>query len=114
MTGSINESRAAETTTRVVRHAPALTLRRPASGTLFRLGRNNTVQWTLRGVAGGVSVDLSHDDGATWTRLSDQAENVGFYDWTGIGATTSRAKIRVTSLANPELTQTSPSFSIVR
>ena len=111
---SINESRAAETTTRVVRHAPALTLRRPASGTLFRLGRNNTVQWTLRGVAGGVSVDLSHDDGATWTRLSDQAENVGFYDWTGIGATTSRAKIRVTSLANPELTQTSPTFSIVR
>jgi len=101
------------TTARVVRHAPALTLRRPAADTQFRLGRNNTVQWTLRGVAGGVSVDLSRDDGVTWARVSDEVENVGFYDWTGSGATTSRAKIRVTSLTNPALTQTSPSFSIV-
>ena len=92
----------------MVRHAPALALRRPVSDTLFRIGRNNTVQWTLRGVTGGVSVDLSRDDGATWTRLADEAENVGFYDWTGVGATTSRARIRVTSVTNPALTQTSP------
>ncbi len=97
----------------IVRHPPSLTLRRPASDTLFRLGRNNTVQWTLRGVTGGVSVDLSRDDGATWTRLGDEAENIGFYDWTGIGTVSSRAKIRVTSVTNPALTQTSPSFSIV-
>jgi choice-of-anchor B domain-containing protein len=107
------ESHVTETTTRVVRPAPVLTLRRPAGDTLFRLGRNNTVQWTLRGVTGGVSVDLSRDDGATWTRLSEDAENVGFYDWTGSGLVTSRAKVRVTSTANPSLTQTSPTFSIV-
>jgi len=101
------------TTTRVVRHEPAVSLRRPGSDTLFRLGRNNTIQWTLRGVTGGVSIDLSRDDGATWTRLVDEIENVGFYDWTGIGNTTSRAKIRVASTANPALTQTSASFSIV-
>jgi choice-of-anchor B domain-containing protein len=103
---------ASATMTRAIRHAPALTLRRPSSDSQFRLGRNNTVQWTLRGVTGGVGIDLSRDDGATWTRVSE-AENVGFYDWTGIGATTSRAKIRVTSLDNPALTQTSPTFSIV-
>ena len=101
------------TTTRGVRHAPALALRRPAGETAFRIGRNNTIQWTLRGVAGGVSIDLSRDDGETWTRLTDEAENVGFYDWTGVGEETFRARIRVTSVARPELTQTSPSFSIV-
>jgi hypothetical protein len=104
---------ATETTTRVVRYSPSLTLRRPTRDTQFRLGRNNTVQWTLRGAAGGVSVELSRDDGATWTRVSDEAENVGFFDWTGSGAVTSRARIRVTSAANPALTQTSPTFSIV-
>lgn len=108
-----NDSPAAATTTRLVRHSPALMLRRPAGDTQFRLGRNNTVQWTLRGVGGGVSIDLSRDDGATWTRLSDEAANVGFYDWTGSGAVSSRAKIRVTSIADPALSQTSPSFSIV-
>ena len=109
--GSARES-SALTTTRGIRYAPALTLRRPVSDTTFWIGRNNTVQWTLRGVTGGVSVDLSRDDGATWTRLTEEADNVGFYDWTGTGVLTSGAKIRVTSLVNPEITTTSPRFSI--
>jgi hypothetical protein len=109
--GSTREA-SAQTTTRGVRQAPALTLRRPVGVTTFRIGRNNTVQWTLRGVAGGLRVDLSRDDGVTWTRLSGEVQNVGFYDWTGAGAVTSRARIRVSSLTRPELTQTSPSFTI--
>jgi choice-of-anchor B domain-containing protein len=107
------ENHASLTTTRIVRHVPSLLLRRPASDTLFRLGRNNTVQWTLRGATGGVAIDLSRDDGGTWTRVSEETANVGFYDWTGTGLVSSRAKIRVTSRTNPALTQTSPSFSIV-
>ena len=109
-----NREASALTTTRGIRYAPALTLRRPASETTFRIGRNNTIQWTLRGVAGGVSIDLSRDDGETWTRLTDEAENVGFYDWTGTGVLTSRAKIRVTSLVRPELTQPRRPFRSAR
>jgi hypothetical protein len=109
--GSPRES-SALTTTRGVRYAPALTLRRPAGGTMFWIGRNNTVQWTLRGVTGDVGVDLSRDDGATWTRLIGDVENVGFYDWTGTGQATSRARIRVTSLVRPDLSVTSSSFAI--
>ena len=112
--GFVNESQGADTTTRIIRYTPSLTLQRPVSETLFRLGRNNTVQWTMRGVAGGVTIDLSRDNGATWTRVSDNAANSGFYDWTGSGVVSSQAKIRVTSLTNLELTQTSPSFSINR
>jgi choice-of-anchor B domain-containing protein len=100
------------TMTRGVRYAPSLVLRRPAGETTFWIGRNNTIQWTLRGVAGGVSIDLSRDDGETWTRLSDEVENVGFYDWTGVGDVTSAARIRVSSVTRPELTETSPSFLI--
>jgi choice-of-anchor B domain-containing protein len=110
--GSKREA-SALTTTRGVKYAPALTLRRPVDETTFRIGRNNTIQWTMRGVAGGVSIDLSRDDGETWTTLSDEVENVGFYDWTGAGPVTSRARIRVSSVMRPELTRTSPSFAIV-
>jgi choice-of-anchor B domain-containing protein len=102
----------AQTITRGVRYEPALALRRPVSDTTFWIGRNNTIQWTLRGVAGGVSVELSRDDGATWTRLGDAAQNAGFYDWTGAGVVTSRARIRVRSLTRPELTHISPRFAI--
>jgi choice-of-anchor B domain-containing protein len=100
------------TLTRGVKYAPALALRRPIGETTFWIGRNNTIQWTLRGVAGGVSIDLSRDDGQTWTRLGDGVENVGFYDWTGIGDVSSAARVRVSSVARPELTQTSSSFPI--
>jgi choice-of-anchor B domain-containing protein len=109
--GSAREA-SALTTTRGVRHVPSLTLRRPAAGTTFWLARNNTIQWVLRGVTGSVAVDLSRDNGQTWTRLIDQAANVGFHDWTGAGELTARARIRVTSVARPELTQTSGSFTI--
>jgi hypothetical protein len=98
--------------TRGRRDAPALTLHRPGTDTTFRTGRNNTVQWTMRGVTGGVRVELSRDDGRSWTTLADDAENAGFYDWTGGGAAATRARVRVTSLARPELTRTSPAFSI--
>jgi choice-of-anchor B domain-containing protein len=109
--GTLREA-SAQTITRGMRYEPALTLRRPVGDTTFRIGRNNTIQWTLRGVTGRVSVDLSRNDGATWTRLGE-VENVGFYDWAGVGAPTPRARIRVTSEARPELTHTSSSFSIV-
>jgi choice-of-anchor B domain-containing protein len=102
----------AQTTTRGVKYEPALTLRRPIGDTTFWIGRNNTIQWTLRGVRGGVSIDLSRDDGATWTRLSEEAENVGFYDWTGAGGLTARARVRVSSLTRPDLTRISPNFTI--
>ena len=102
------------TITRSVRRESALTLRRPDAGTLFRIGRNNTIQWTLRGATGGVAIDLSRDEGATWTRVGESAEDVGFFDWLGAGDVTTRARIRVRSLTDSRLTQTSPSFSIAR
>jgi choice-of-anchor B domain-containing protein len=108
--GSKREA-SALTTTRGVRHPPALALRRP-TGETFRIDRNNTIQWTLRGVAGGVRIDLSRDDGASWERLADGVENVGYYDWTGTGPVTPSARIRVTSITRPQLTQTSASFAV--
>jgi hypothetical protein len=107
--GGVREA-SAMATTRGMRFEPRLDLRRPSAGTVFRLGRNNTVQWTLAGVAGGVRIELSRDDGASWARLIDDAPNTGFFDWAPAGATTPRARLRVTSLARPNLTRVSPSF----
>lgn len=109
--GTLRET-SAISTTRVVTYGPQLALRRPFGGTVFRLSRNNTVQWTLRGVEGGVKIELSRDEGDTWTTTAEEAENTGFFDWTGSGATTTQARVRVTSVAQPDLTTTSPTFPI--
>lgn len=99
-------------TTRAVSYTPSLALQRPFNGTTFRVGRNNTIQWTLRGTGGGVRIELSRNGGSSWTTLSNDAPNTGFFDWTAAGAPTSRARIRITSVSRPELRQVSPDFSI--
>ena len=103
---------AAIATTRGIRHAPSLILHRPVSATIFRAARNNTIQWTLRGTAGFVKVELSRDDGESWITLSERAPNTGFYDWTASGPFTTRARIRVSSVNRPEVAHTSPPFTI--
>lgn len=108
--GTLREA-SAIATTRGVKVEPRLDLRRPSVETVFWLGRNNTVQWTLAGVAGGVSIELSHDDGATWTTVIDDAPNTGFFDWVPTGAT-AHARVRVTSLTRPGLARISPAFTI--
>jgi choice-of-anchor B domain-containing protein len=109
--GAVREA-SAIATTRGVRLEPRLDLRRPSAGTVFWIGRNNTVQWNLAGVAGSVRIDLSRDDGATWATLTDEAPNTGFFDWAPTGVGTPRARIRVTSLTQPSLARVSPTFTI--
>jgi len=112
--GGTRSEASALATTRGVNYTPSLALRRPLNGTTFRIGRNNTVQWTMRGVTGGVRVELSTNEGRTWSALSESAPNTGFFDWTASGAPTSRARIRVTSVSRRDLSQTSPVFTIAR
>lgn len=109
--GTVREA-SAIITTRGVEYEPRLDLRRPTDDTVFFLGRNNTVQWTLRGVDGGVQIELSRNDGATWTMLAGDVPNIGFFDWLAIGAATTHARIRVSSLSRPGLTYISPTFVI--
>jgi choice-of-anchor B domain-containing protein len=99
------------TTARGIAYAPSLTLRRPFETTTFWLNRNNTIQWILRGVSGPVRIDLSRDDGRTWTTLGE-TENTGFFDWVGTGTLTASARVRVSSVVRPDLTQTSTAFTI--
>jgi hypothetical protein len=85
-----------------------LVLRQPIGGETFRPGRAATIQWTLRGTEGGVRIELSLDDGRTWTTIADQAPNVGFHDGIPSGTQSLRARVRITSVADPTLSATSP------
>jgi choice-of-anchor B domain-containing protein len=90
-----------------------LVLRYPNGGETVRPARASAIQFTMRGVEGGVKVELSVDDGRTWTTLAASAPNVGFYDWVPPAGVQSLARVRVTSLTDSRLTATSAgSFAI--
>ncbi len=91
-----------------------LVLRYPNGGETVRPARASAIQFTMRGVEGGVKVELSVDDGRTWTPLAANAPNVGFYDWVPPAAAQPLARVRVTSLADSRLTATSASSFAIR
>ena len=98
--GRRQQESSAATTTRGVRHSPTLSFAGPMEGRFLDRAQQHRPMDAARR-RGRRHIDLSRDDGASWTRLIDEAENVGFYDWTGNGDETSRARIRVSSVTRP-------------
>jgi hypothetical protein len=112
---SVNDDPADNAATAVVTaEAPRreLLLRYPNEGGTIAAGRASAVQFTLRGVAGGVKVELSRDEGRTWTSLATNAPNTGFFDWVPAAGGSSLARVRVTSVEDARLSAASGSFTI--
>lgn len=100
--------------TRVEEARREMVLRLPVGGETLVQGRNATIQWALRGVGGGVRIELSRNDGRTWTPIAADAPNTGFYDWLVSGGATFQGRVRVTSLENPQMTAASPAAFTIR
>lgn len=90
-----------------------LLLAYPNGGETIRAGRAAAVQFTLRGAEGGVRVELSRDDGRTWSLLAAEAPNAGFHDWVP-SAPAAAARVRVTSIADRRLTAMSARAFTIR
>jgi choice-of-anchor B domain-containing protein len=104
----------ATTVTTVEAPRRELILRYPNQGETIRDGRATAIQFTLRGVEGGVKVELSRDDGRTWVQLAANAPNIGFYDWVPSTGVQSLVRVRLTSVADPRLTATSAAPFAIR
>ena len=78
----------------------------------WAVGSPQTITWTSVGVSGNVNIDLSRDDGRTWTPIASNTANDGTEDWTVTGPATNNAKIRVTSVDTPSVSGTSGKFTI--
>ena len=85
----------------------------PNGGEVIATDRQAGVHWTFIGGSGDVRVELSRDSGTTWSTLFAQVPNTGVQTWVVTGPTTPGARIRVTSLNDPRLTdQSDANFAI--
>jgi hypothetical protein len=78
----------------------AVTVTSPNRGQTWPVESFRRIEWTST-VAGNVTIELSRDGGTSWTTLFASLENDGAQNWTVTGPTTSRARIRVCSVATP-------------
>ena len=84
-----------------------VTVASPNGGELWRIGSAKPITWASAGVSGNVRIELSRNGGGSWETLFASTANDGSESWTVAGAPTPQARIRITSVNEPALTDTS-------
>jgi hypothetical protein len=81
--------------------APILTLNSFNGGDYVKATTIQNINWVSSDknlTATPITIDLSTDDGATWTNLAQGVSNSGVFNWTVPNLNTATAKIRITSV----------------
>lgn len=77
-----------------------LTLFSPNGGEVWLGGSTHSIIWSASGGLGGVKLEHSADNGATWQPIVASTPNDGNYSWTVPDVTTSSARVRISDPAN--------------
>ncbi|NLH18217.1 MAG: hypothetical protein GX455_16705 [Phycisphaerae bacterium] len=88
---------------------PRIELSYPNDGQILYEGRSCNLTWNSFSAGESVKIELSRDDGLTWSSIADSTENDGSYPWVVESPASSTARIRITSLDTPSMSDTSKS-----
>lgn len=85
----------------------SITVSAPNGGETWPIPSTQTFRWTSSGVGGNVKVELSRNGGATWAPLFNNTANDGVENWGVTGLATTQARIRVSSMNDPSVSDSS-------
>lgn len=72
-------------------------------GEVWHQGQRQKISWRSLGVVGDIKVDISRDGGTKWKTIVKKQPNYGWAMWKVSKPATTRARIRVCSLASPSV-----------
>ncbi|MBI3949577.1 MAG: zinc-dependent metalloprotease [Acidobacteria bacterium] len=87
--------------------SPSITVSVPNGGENWQTGTSQSIQWTSSNVTGNVKIELSRNGATTYETLFPDTPNDGSESWTVAGAVTTQARIKVSSVADPSINDTS-------
>jgi hypothetical protein len=76
------------------------------------LGTPQDITWTSASFLGPVKIELSRDSGITWNTIASPVPNTGSYSW-AVHFPTTHARIRVSSIFFPSISDTSDNDFII-
>ena len=84
----------------IIQPVSSVTVISPNGGEFWLIGSTQDINWTSEAVT-DVRIDLSLNNGASWTSIVDSTPSIGIYSWEVSPATTSAlCLIKITNLAN--------------
>lgn len=92
----------------------SITVLAPNGGETWRRKRRARIAWSSTGVTGNVRIDLSADGGVSWKAIISSAANDGSERWRVSGKKTSNALVRIRSLADLNVYDTSNAAFTIR
>jgi glucose/arabinose dehydrogenase len=102
----------------IVDNDAEVTVTLPSATVTWAVGSSQSITWSHNlGVGAAVRIELTRDNGTTWTTLADPVASAGAttgaFAWTVTGPATTAARIRVVWLANPAVVdQSNKTFRI--
>lgn len=95
--------------------APTLTVLSPNGAETWSAGVVHTITWATGGVAGNVLIQINRNyPNGTWDNVVASTANDGSYAWTVAGPATSTARLRISSISQPAIVDSSnANFTIV-
>jgi hypothetical protein len=98
---------------------PFIKVAAPNTAQTWGIGTVRRIAWQHNlGAAGFVRLEISRNNGTTWSVLAASVKNTaatkGIYDWETLGPSTSTARIRVTWLANAGVADVSDSTFVIQ
>jgi len=95
--------------------AERITVTFPQGNERFVVGTGITIRWTSRALSGNVKIELSRDNGGTWTTINPSAPiEGGQWPWTVTAPSAIKAVMRVSSLDKLQVSNVSRPFSIAQ
>lgn len=84
-----------------------LTVLSPNGGEVWPIGSTQVLRWNATGVSGKVKIELSRDGGGTWKTLFASTVNDGSQSWKVTKPETGQARVRIRSLLDANVVDTS-------
>ena len=85
----------------------SLNVTSPNGGEIWRIGSSHPIQWTSSGLTGNVKIQVSRNGGASWSLITASTANDGRFNWIVTGKATTQARIRITSVTDPTVSDVS-------
>jgi hypothetical protein len=93
---------------------PSITVLAPNGGEQWAIGSRRTIQWSSINVSGNVKIELSRTGGTSWETILASTPNDGLESWTVTTPESTQCKIRMSSVDNGSVLDTSDGLFTIR